>query len=208
MIEALFAALMFIAASFVLAGVQDLEERAISDLVWIPGIAGAAMALYWSYANLPSALFYVELFKLGMFSAIGVAFARLGHVGQADAIALVLIGADPYVMSFSVLLVAMVVAAFHAVAAYKEGLMKSDLMIPIEQFKAQKQWLPVGIEAGDGQTISVATDVNISREDVLSKAPPGSRVMVRYGLPVVTYISIGYMVYLAFSLVFAGGLLV
>nr|WP_276977289.1 hypothetical protein [Ferrimicrobium acidiphilum] len=207
MIDVLLAARLFMAASFVLAGVQDMKERAISDFVWFPGIAGGIMSIYWCYANLPGTLFYIEIFKFGMFSAIGVVFVLLGYAGQADAIAMMVIGADPYLLSFLALVVAAAVAAGHLVGVYRKGFLKGGLSIPIEQFKAQKQWLPMMI-VNAGQTIDITQDVNISREDVMSKAPPGSTVLVQYGLPVVTYIAIGYIAYLVASiLIFAGGAL-
>ena len=207
MIDVLLGARLFIAASFVLAGFQDLKERAIDDRIWIPGVIGALLSLYWCYANLSSPFFYIELFKLGMFSGIGLAFALLGYVGQADAIALVLIGADPYLMSFTALIIAVFIAGVHVVAVYRKGFLKNGLLIPIEQFKLQNQWLPLAI-VNAGQTIDIAKNVNVSREDVIVKAPPNSEVMVQYGLPVVTYISLGYIAYLVISLILAGGILV
>lgn len=207
MIDVLLAAQLFIAASFVLAGFQDLKERMIDDRIWAPGIVGAVISLYWCYSNLPGQFFYIELFKLGMFSSIGIGFAVLGYVGEADAVALVLIGADPYLLSFAVLVIAMIIAGIHVMSVYRKGLLKTGLLIPVEQFESQNQWLPLAI-VNNGQTIDISNNVNVSREDVIAKAPPSSQVMVQYGLPVVTYISLGYIAYLALSLVMSGGVLI
>ena len=70
-------------ASFALAAYEDIREREVHDLIWAPGIVGLALLLLLNPLpyRLPLALF------LG---AAGYLAARLGYVGQADAIALLL----------------------------------------------------------------------------------------------------------------------
>jgi hypothetical protein len=51
----------------------------------------------------------------------------------------------------------------------------------------------------------VASDVNVAREDVEARAQAGAMIEVRYGVPTVAYLGIGYVAYLAYLVLFNYG---
>ena len=80
---------LLIGASFAAASYQDVKERAVSDIVWVPALVGAAYVIYSKFPDLE-----VQLIWLGLIGAIAILFVYLGLVGQADSIALVFFAAD------------------------------------------------------------------------------------------------------------------
>jgi hypothetical protein len=188
---------LLIAASFAIAAYQDVRERAVLDLVWIPAVAGAAYSIYWSYPNLE-----FPALKLAIVGGVALAFVLLGGVGQADAIGLALIAADPYQLSpILPLLGAAFVAVAHIGYEFLVGNARGVKTVPLEKFLREQRWIPKAIVAG-GERTEVSRDVNDAREEVQAKAKPGASVEVSYGVPTVAYLGIGYIGYLVFLLVF------
>jgi len=188
---------VLIAASFAVAAYQDVKERAVLDLVWIPAVIGAGYSFYWDYPNLE-----FPVLKLAIVGGVALAFVFLGGVGQADAIGLALIAADPYPLSPILPLIgAAVVAAVHIGYEFLGGNARGVKTVPLEKFLKEQRWIPKAIVA-DGVRTEVSSDVNDAREEVEAKAKPGASVEVKYGVPTVAYLGIGYVGYLILLLVF------
>ena len=188
---------VLIAASFAIAAFQDVKDRAVSDLVWIPALAGAAYSIYWAFPSLE-----FPLVKLVLVGGIALVFTLLGSIGQADAIALAFIAADPFQLSpIFPLFGAAVVAMVHIAYEYIAGNARGNLTIPLEKFVKEQRWIPRAVITGDTRT-EVSRDVNDARDEVEAKARPGSLVEVSYGVPTVAYLGIGYIVYLVYLLLF------
>ena len=188
---------ILIAASLVIAGYQDVRERAVNDLVWIPGAAGVVLALIL----LPSSAEFL-LVRLALIGVVGFAFARYGSIGEADAIAFVIAASDPYPISpIPIFLATGVTALLHIGYLYLRGFVGKSITVPIERFKAEARWIPKTIVSGEART-DVDKNVNVSREEVEKSAPPGSTVEVQYGVPTVSYVAVGYLIYIAYMLIF------
>ncbi len=188
---------ILIAASLVIAGYSDIRERAVADIVWIPGAAGVVLA----FILLPSNTEFL-LIRLALIGGIGFVFARYGSIGEADAIAFVIAASDPYPISpIPIFLATAIVALLHIGYLYFRGFVGKDMTIPVEQFKREARWIPKAILSGDARSV-VDKNVNVSREQVEKSALAGSMVEVQYGVPTVTYVAVGYLVYIAYMLIF------
>jgi hypothetical protein len=188
---------LLIALSFAIAAYQDVKDRAVNDLVWIPAILGAAYSLYWAFPSLE-----LPAVKIALVGGIALAFTFLGGIGQADAIALVFIAADPYQLSPIFPLFGTAVAALvHIGYEYLVGNARGNLMIPMEKFLREQRWIPKAIVA-DGVRTEVSRDVNNAREEVQASSKAGASVEVSYGVPTVAYLGIGYVAYLAYLVIF------
>ena len=182
---------VLIAVSFAMAAYQDVKERAVLDLVWIPAVAGAGYSLYWAYPNLE-----FPVLKLALVGGVALVFVLLGGVGQADAIGLALIAADPYQLSPVLpLLGGALIAVGHIGYEFLVGNARGVKTVPFEKFLKEQRWIPKAIVAGGVRT-EVSKDVNDAREEVEAKAKPGESVEVSYGVPTVAYLGVGYVGFL------------
>jgi hypothetical protein len=189
---------LLIAASFVAASYQDVTERAVSDLVWVPALAGAVYSIYELYSSFGFQSFELSILKLVLIGGISLAFAFFGGIGEADAIAMVFIAADPYPLSpIAPLVAAAAVAISHIAYEYMVGNARGVKTIPMEQFLKEQRWIPKAIVTSDGRT-EVSRDVNDAREEVEAKKTPGASVEVSYGVPTVAYLGIGYAIFLVY----------
>ena len=186
-----------IGVSFAAASYQDVRERAVNDIVWLPALMGSAYAIYSMFPNLE-----LELIKLGLIGGIALLFAYLGAVGQADSIALVFLAADPYRFSpILPLFGAAAVALGHIGYEATRGNVWGSKTIPMERFLKEQKWIPKAVIA-NGVREEVSSDVNVARDEVETNQKHGAMVEVKYGVPTVAYLGIGYLAYLAFLLVF------
>ncbi|HXW36843.1 MAG TPA: A24 family peptidase [Nitrososphaerales archaeon] len=182
---------ILICASLVIAAWQDFRKRSVYDIVWIPGAAGVAYALYASYPFVAGILL-----KVGLVGVICLVFTYFGAIGEADAIALVLVAADPTPYSPVLPLIGTgLVAGVHISFEYINGNARGRKTIPLQQFKDEQRWIPRAIIVGGNRT-DVSNDVNEAREEVEAKAGPESLVEVTYGVPTVAYLGVGYAAYL------------
>lgn len=191
-----------IAASFVFAAYQDVKDRAVSDLAWIPALAGVAYVILSFYID--SSIFDLEfvLVKVILIGGIAFAFTFLGGIGQADAIALAFIAADPYSISpLPALFATAVVALSHIGYEFAIGNARGKKIIPMAQFLREQRWIPRAV-ISEGTRTEVDTDVNLAREDVEAKGKPDAMVEVSYGVPTVAYLGVGYVIYIVYMLVF------
>ena len=193
---------VLIAVSFAVAAYQDVRERAVSDLVWIPAAAGFAYVLYSFYTGaIPDFWFY--LVKLALIGGVALGFTFLGYVGQADGIAIALVAADPYMLSpLLPLLAAAVVALGHIGYEFGVGNARGTKTVPMAQFLKEQCWIPKAILSGDTRT-EVSADVNVAREEVEAANSPDASVEVKYGVPTVAYLGIGYTAYVAYLIAFS-----
>jgi Flp pilus assembly protein protease CpaA len=192
---------LLIAISLVAGAYQDIRERAVSDLVWIPGVVGIAYMLYALYAGGSS----VEgsLLRMLIFGGIALVGTLLGRLGQADPIAWTILAADPSQLSpLFPLGAGAILLMGHILVEARKGNLKKDLTIPLDRFLKEQCWIPRAIVTDQGR-VEVDQDVNVAREDVVKKAKQGSMVEVSYGVPHVAYFGIGYAVYLAYLVVFS-----
>jgi small-conductance mechanosensitive channel len=188
---------ILMAASFLIAGYQDVRERLVSDLVWIPAIIGVVLAFYF----VPSQDLYL-LVRIAIIGAIAFGVTWYGLVGQADGIAFVLVVADPTPLApLPVLFAIAVVALAHIGYLYVAGLTGKDKVISLQQFKSEARWIPKAIIIG-GERRDVDKDVNVSREDVEKVTDETAMVDVQYGVPTVAYIAAGYIIYVVYLAIF------
>ncbi|MGD0476636.1 MAG: hypothetical protein ABSB29_00530 [Nitrososphaerales archaeon] len=188
---------LLIGVSFAVASYQDVKERAVNDIVWIPALIGLAYVIYAMFPDLE-----LQLIKLALIGGIALVFALLGAVGQADSIALVFIAADPYQLSPILPLVGgAAVALGHIGYEVATGTAWGSKTIPIERFLKEQKWIPEAVIA-DGAREEVNSDVNVARDEVEANQKPGALVEVKYGVPTVAYLGVGYMAYLVYLLVF------
>lgn len=192
---------LLIAASFAAASYQDVRERAVNDLVWIPGAVGAAYVVYWFYAHQPSVNFEFFLLKVAFVGGVGLAFTLLGSIGEADAIAMALIATDPWILSpFAPLVVAAVIAISHIGYEFAVGNARGTKTVPMEQFLKEQRWIPRAI-VSEGTRTEVSDDVNVARDEVEAAEKPGASVEVKYGVPTVAYLGAGYVAYVVYLIV-------
>jgi hypothetical protein len=184
--------------SLLIASLQDIRERSVLDLVWIPAIVGIAYTVIVEYPSLE-----LLVVKVALVGAVALAFTYFGAVGQADAIALTVIAADPNPASPILPLVGTaIVAAAHIAYQYAVGNARGTKTIPIQKFLKEQRWIPKAI-ISDGVRTDVSNDVNVARDEVTAKSSEGSMVEVTYGVPTVAYIGIGYTAYLLYLAIFA-----
>lgn len=191
---------LLIAASFVIASYQDVKDRAVSDLAWIPAIAGVALIMYSFLVGATPDLefFFVKLVLIG---GIAIVFTFLGGIGQADGIAIAFVAADPYALSPLVpLLGSAIVAVAHIGYEFASGNAR-EKKIPMERFVREQKWIPKAI-ISDGKRTEVSRDVNVARDEAEQANAPGAEVEVRYGVPTVAYLGVGYVAYLAYLILF------
>jgi hypothetical protein len=193
---------ILMAVSFFIAGYQDVKERLVSDLVWVPAIIGVALALYF----VPSQDL-ILLVRIGIIGGIALIITRYGLVGEADGIAFVLVVADPAPLApLPVLFAIAAVALTHIGYLFATGMAGKDRVIPISQFKKEARWIPKAMISA-GEKKEVDSNVNISREEVDKITDESVTVEVQYGVPTVAYIAAGYLIYLVYLAVFQGGTL-
>jgi Flp pilus assembly protein protease CpaA len=193
---------LLIAASFVIASYTDVKERAVSDLAWIPALVGAAYVVYSIYTGSTSGSLEYLLLKVLLIGGMAIGFALLGGIGQADGIAVAFIAADPYVLSpLAPLFATAVVALAHIGYEFARGNARGVKTIPMEQFLKEQRWIPKAI-VSEGARTEVSSDVNVAREEVEQANNPAASVEVKYGVPTVAYLGIGYIVYLVYLVVF------
>ncbi len=188
---------ILIGISFAIASYQDVKDRAVSDAVWLPALAGAALSLYQQYPDLT-----YPIVKLALVGGIALAFTFFGAIGQADAIGLALIGADPYRFSpIAPLFAAAMVALAHIVYELVAGNARGSKTIPMEKFLKEQRWIPRAVVA-KGVRTEVGRDVNSARDEVEADGRLDAMVEVTYGVPTVAYLGIGYVAFLVFLAVF------
>ncbi len=192
---------ILIAASFVIAAYQDVRERAVSDLAWIPALIGVAYVVYYLFGTSVLSLEFL-LVKLLLIGGVALAFTFLGGIGQADAIALAFIAADPYPPSPLVALLATAaVALAHIGYEFANGNARGTKTISMAQFLHEQRWIPKAIISG-GTRSEVTNDVNAAREEAAESGKPDAMVEVKYGVPTVAYLGVGYVSYLVYLLLF------
>lgn len=191
---------LLLCASFLIASYQDVKDRAVSDLVWLPALAGVAYIFYVEFVT--GSGLELEVARVALVGGIAFAFAFLGGVGQADAIAIAFVAADPYPLSpIPPLFAAGAIALAHIGYEYMAGNAKSGQVIPIEKFLREQRWIPKAL-VKDGVRTEVSRDVNVARDEVEAKQSPGAAVEVAYGVPTAAYLGLGYAAFLVYLLVF------
>ncbi|MBI3840668.1 MAG: hypothetical protein HY297_01725, partial [Thaumarchaeota archaeon] len=157
---------LLIAASFITASYQDVKERSVSDLVWVPALAGVALVfvtLAWRGDFSGGEL---QLLKLGLIGGIALAFAFIGSIGQADAIAMAFVASDPYAVSpILPLFGAAAVALGHIAYLFAMGIARGVVTVPMDKFLREQRWIPKAI-VSDGVRTEVSRDVNVARDEV------------------------------------------
>jgi Flp pilus assembly protein protease CpaA len=193
---------LLIAASFVFAAYQDVRDRAVSDLAWLPALAGVAYVVYSLYAHSQPFQLELLLVKVALIGGIALVFTLLGGIGQADAIALAFIAADPYPISpLPALFATAIVALSHIGYEFAVGNARGAKTIPMARFLREQCWIPKAI-VSDGTRTDVNSDVNLAREEVETAGKPDAMVEVRYGVPTVAYLGSGYAIYLIYLFLF------
>jgi hypothetical protein len=187
---------LLILASFLVGAYQDVRERAVSDVFWIPAGVGGALVLVYNYTSFP------YLLKAGILSATMIGMWFFISIGTADVIALVFLMLDPSPLSPLVPMLLLGAAlGLHVLYLFARRTSPFSKVISLEEFKAEQQWIPKAILSG-GAKVEVTDDVNSAREEVLAKAAEGSQVEVEYGVPHVAYIAAGYLGFLAYLALF------
>ena len=196
---------LLIAASFAIASYSDVKERAVSDLAWVPGLIGAGYVIFSVYTRSTFSSFEFLALKIALIGGIALAFAFLGGIGEADGIAIAFVAADPYLLSPLAPLVApAAVALVHIGYEFAVGTARGGRTIPMEQFQKEQRRIPKAIVT-EGSRTEVSSDVNVALEEVVAANRPAALVDVRYGVPTVAYLGVGYVIYLVYMAVFNFG---
>ncbi len=191
---------LLIAVSFAVASYQDVKERAVNDLVWVPAGVGVAYVAYWFLTASTTAGLEFFLLKVALVGGVALVFTFLGGIGQADAIAMALLAADPYPVSpLAPLFAGAAIALSHIGYEYAIGNAKGGRTIPMAQFLKEQRWIPKAI-VSDGSKTEVSSDVNVAREEVEAANRPEAQVEVRYGVPTVAYLGLGYVAFVAYMI--------
>ena len=193
---------ILIAVSFAVAAYQDVRERAVNDLVWIPAIAGTAFVFY----SLATTGQYTELgldvIRILLIGGMAFVMVYFGMLGEADLIALVFFAADPYVFGvFFALIGAVIVLVPHLAYVLLTGEGRGSHVIPVSRFLREQKWIPKATIV-DGVRHEVDSDVNKAREEVEAQHTEGMQVEVVYGAPDVLYFGLGYIIYIAYLVLF------
>jgi len=193
---------ILIAASFAVAAYQDLRERAVNDLVWVPAIAGTAFVFYSLATTGEYADLEFDLVRILLIGGMAFVMVYFGMLGEADLIALVFFAADPYVFGlFFALIGAVIVLVPHLAYVLMTGEGRGSRVIPVSRFLREQKWIPRATVV-DGVRHEVDSDVNKAREEVESQQKEGMQVEVVYGVPDVLYFGLGYILYLAYLVLF------
>ena len=193
---------ILIAASFAVAAYQDLRERAVNDLVWVPAIAGTAFVFYSLATTGQYADLEFDLVRILLIGGMAFVMVYFGMLGEADLIALVFFAADPYVFGlFFALIGAVIVLVPHLAYVLMTGEGRGSRVIPVSRFLREQKWIPRATVV-DGVRHEVDSDVNKAREEVEGQQKEGMQVEVVYGVPDVLYFGLGYILYLAYLVLF------
>jgi hypothetical protein len=193
---------ILIAASFAVAAYQDLKDRAVSDLVWIPAVAGTAFVFYSLASSGQIADLEFDAFRVLLLGGMAFALVYFGFLGEADFIALVFFAADPYAFGvFFAVIGAVVVLIPHLGYVFLKGEGRGSRVIPVSRFLKEQKWIPKATLVG-GVRHEVDRDVNKAREEVEATRKEGMEVEVVYGVPDVLYFGAGYVLYLAYLILF------
>lgn len=188
---------ILITVSLGLAAFQDVRERAVNDLIWLPALAGIVYIVY-SMVTTSNPAPELELVKIGIIGGVALVFVLLGAVGQADAIALAVLAADPYRLSPILPLVfAAAIALGHIGYEFAAGNVRGNKTIPMGRFLREQRWIPKAILV-DGKRTEVNRDVNVARDEVEAVNAPGAMVEVSYGVPTVAYLGVGYLAFIVY----------
>ena len=171
-------------ASFALAAYEDIREREVHDLIWAPGIVGLALLLLLNPLpyRLPLALF------LG---AAGYLAARLGYVGQADAIALLLWSSLGGALEFILASLGALAGLLGHLALLKLRGRRRAAIMPLARALSERHWLPRRVFV-EGRWRELPRDVNRLWGE-LERYDPSSAVEVEFGVPMVAYLALGYL---------------
>jgi len=197
---------ILIALSFAVAAYQDLKERAVNDLVWIPAIAGTALIFYSLATTGPLADLEFDAIRILLLGGMAFVMVYFGALGEADLIALVFFAADPYALGvFFAIIGAVVVLVPHLAYVLLSGEGRGSHVIPVARFLKEQKWIPRATVV-EGVRHEVDTDVNRAREEVEGTQKEGMEVEVVYGVPDVLYFGLRYIIYLAYLALFNFGL--
>jgi len=193
---------ILIAVSFAVASYQDLKDRAVSDLVWIPAIAGGAFIFYSLATTGQYADLEFDAARVLLLGGMAFAMVYFGVLGEADFIALVFFAADPYALGvFFSIIGAVIVLVPHLAYVMLTGEGRGSHVIPVAQFLKEQKWIPRATLV-EGVRHDVDSDVNRAREEVEGLQKDGMQVEVVYGVPDVLYFGLGYILYLAYLVLF------
>lgn len=193
---------ILIAVSFAVAAYQDLKDRAVSDLVWIPAGAGTAFVFYSLATTGQQSELEFDLIRILLLGGMAFVMVYFGVLGEADLIALVFFAADPYSLGvFFAIIGAVVVLIPHLGYVLLTGEGRGSHVIPVAQFLKEQKWIPRATIV-EGARQEVDTDVNKAREEVEGLQKEGMQVEVVYGVPDVLYFGLGYIIYLAYLVLF------
>ena len=100
------------------------------------------------------------------------------------------------------------VALGHIGYLYLKGTARRPHIITLDEFRKQAKWIPKALIV-NGERREITSDVNVSREKAEENAGPEVTTMVevQYGVPQVTYIAAGYVLYFAYLALFQPALL-
>jgi hypothetical protein len=193
---------ILIAVSFAVAAYQDIRERAVNDLVWLPAIAGTAIVFYSLATTGHYADLEFDVIRILLIGGMAFVMVYFGMLGEADLIALVFFAADPYVFGVLFALIgAVIVLVPHLAYVMLTGEGRGSHVIPVSQFLREQKWIPRATMV-DGVRQEVDSDVNKAREEVEGLQKEGMQVEVVYGVPDVLYFGLGYILYLGYLVLF------
>lgn len=155
---------LLVVASFAMAGRQDWRKRKVTNIVWLPAVAGVVL----SFFVYPLALVWV-IVAVGISSVAWLAFL-FRQMGPGDAVGITLIMFSPLNAAFVIIWACLFALLHLAVRRQGHEALSKPVMIPKEQKEREPWWMPTGRPAPEGM------------------------VEVKYGVPTVSYLALGYVV--------------
>jgi hypothetical protein len=182
-------AALLVLASFALASYQDIRRREVDDVIWLPGLIGLGLLLFLSPLPL----------RLPMAIALGLAgylVVRLGAMGEADGIALFLWSSLGGLMGIIIAAAGALLGLLVHMALLRAWGRKRVGTMSLERALREGHWLPRRILI-EGEWRELPKNVNRLWEE-LRRYDPRSEVEVEFGVPMVAYLGLGYLLaYLA-----------
>ena len=188
---------VLVLVTFLCAGYQDMKIRKVTDFIWMPAIAGISFTFL--FAPVERIPIFASVAVVGV---IAFFITRAGLLGQADGIAFVFMLADPAPYAPLPILISVATVTVAHISYLSITHKTGRQTISLDKFKSEAQWIPRAVIDAAGKVVPVVNNVNLSREYVETLPDKDVKVQVQYGAPTVSYIAVGYVIYIAYLALF------
>jgi len=183
--DPVFGAGVFLCATFVVAGAQDLLRREIADYTWI-----IAIPSLFFLAQLPIHLLLMTLSRFVLMVLIGFIMLKKLGSGEADSIAIAILGLDPRPEGIVKAMVFTLLALLPFIFLKK----RRRRIVGIEELGRDKDLIPLALLIGN-ERIDLPKDVDKAYKKLEEFRLEGKHflLLVESGVPFVLFLAIGYL---------------